>query len=105
MKGVVELAAKFVPIDVKFWNDKRKRKDNVQADKRWKTFEAFEEIHPPLACYVVRPNLCELGAVVAEGRREYVIHVAVPKETRPEVKSDWWGEVRCTSLYAPFAFL
>jgi hypothetical protein len=53
MKGVIELAAKFVPVDVKFWNDNRKRKDNVQADKRWKTFEAFEEIHPPLACYVV----------------------------------------------------
>jgi hypothetical protein len=29
MKGVIELAAKFVPVDVKFWNDKRKRKDNM----------------------------------------------------------------------------
>jgi hypothetical protein len=30
-----------------------KEREKITWDKWWKTFEAFKEIHPPLACYVV----------------------------------------------------
>jgi hypothetical protein len=97
VEGVVKLATKFMAVDVKLWDNKSKIKYDVQADLWWKMFEALNKVHPPLTCDVVRRNLRELGAVVAEGRSKDVIHVAVPVENESNVGRG--------KTYTPFPFL
>lgn len=80
IKGVVELALEFVAVDMKLWNDKCKRQNNMQLDKQWKTFHALEEFHRPLACDVVWSDFWQLRAVVAENWRKNIVHVTVSVE-------------------------